>query len=425
MALNTTVQYAKEMDQQDKMRTFKNEFYLPKNQLYMDGNSLGLMSKRSEATLEKLITSWRERGIDGWTEGEDPWFTYPENLSERVAKIVGANGNEVMVTGSITVNIHQMLSTLFHPTPEKSVIVVDELNFPSDIYAVESHLKLRGLDPAVSMRKVKSEDGYTLSLEAIEEMLTDDVAILMLPSVLYRSGQLLDLKRITEMAHAKGILVGFDLAHSIGSVPHQLHNDDVDFAIWCHYKYMNSGPGGTGGLYIHERHHHELPGLAGWFGSDKTKQFDMSHDFTKANGAGAYQIGTPNLFSTAPLSGSVELFEEAGMDAVRSKSLALTKYLRDLIQAEVGSFDFVDVTPIADESRGGHIALAHPEAARICKALKEANVVPDFRAPDIIRLAPISFYSSFEDVWEMVQRLKTIMVEETYKTFSNERNVVA
>ncbi|MGE6489077.1 kynureninase [Paenisporosarcina sp. NPDC076898] len=423
--MDTTLQYAKEMDQKDRMRNFKNEFYLPENQLYMDGNSLGLMSKRSEATLEKLIASWRERGIDGWTEGEDPWFTYSEKLSERVAKIVGANGNEVMVTGSITVNIHQMLSTLFHPTPEKSVIVVDELNFPSDIYAVESHLKLRGLDPAVSMRKVKSEDGYTLTLEAIEEMLTDDVAILMLPSVLYRSGQLLDLKRITEMAHTKGILVGFDLAHSIGSVPHQLHNDQVDFAIWCHYKYMNSGPGGTGGLYIHERHHHELPGLAGWFGSDKTKQFDMSHDFTKANGAGAYQIGTPNLFSTAPLSGSVELFEDAGMDAVRSKSLALTKYLRDLIQAEVGSFDFVDVTPLADESRGGHIALAHPEAARICKALKEANVVPDFRAPDIIRLAPISFYSSFEDVWEMVQRLKTIMVEETYKTFSNERNVVA
>lgn len=425
MALDTTVHYAKEMDQQDKMRTFKNEFYLPENQLYMDGNSLGLMSKRSEATLANLVASWREKGIDGWTEGDHPWFTYPEKLSERVAKIVGATGNEVMVTGSITVNIHQMLSTLFHPTAEKSVIVVDELNFPSDIYAVESHLKLRGLDPAVSMRKVKSQDGYILTLEAIEEMLTDDVAILMLPSVLYRSGQLLDLGKITEMAHAKGILVGFDLAHSIGAVSHQLHEDNVDFAIWCHYKYMNSGPGGTGGLYIHERHHHELPGLAGWFGSDKTKQFDMSHEFSKAEGAGAYQIGTPNLFSTAPLSGSVELFEEAGMEAIRTKSLALTKYLRDLIQSEIGSFGFVDVTPVADEARGGHIALAHPEAARICKALKEKNVVPDFRAPDIIRLAPISFYTSFEDVWEMVQRLKTIMEEETYKTFTNERNVVA
>ncbi|WP_394188868.1 kynureninase [Paenisporosarcina quisquiliarum] len=419
------LQYAKDMDQHDQMRTFKSEFYLPENQIYMDGNSLGLMSKRSEKTLTQLMSSWREKGIDGWTEGEEPWFTYPEKLSERVAKVVGARGNEVMVTGSITVNIHQMLSTLFHPTPERSVIVVDELNFPSDIYAVESHLKLRGLDPFVSMRKVKSEDGYTLTLEAIEETLTDDVAILMLPSVLYRSGQLLDLKKITEMAHAKGILVGFDLAHSAGAVPHQLHNDEVDFAIWCHYKYMNSGPGGTGGLFIHERHHHELPGLAGWFGSDKSKQFDMSHAFSKAEGAGAYQIGTPNLFSTAPLSGSVELFEEAGMDAIRNKSLALTQYLRDLVKMQLNDFGFTDVTPIADEARGGHIALAHPEAARICKALKHANVVPDFRAPDIIRLAPISFYSSFMDVWEMVQRLKKIMEEESYKTFTNERNVVA
>ncbi len=419
------LQYAKDMDQHDQMSTFKSEFYLPENQIYMDGNSLGLMSMRSEKTLTQLMSTWREKGIDGWTEGEEPWFTYPEKLSERVAKVVGARGNEVMVTGSITVNIHQMLSTLFHPTPERSVIVVDELNFPSDIYAVESHLKLRGLNPSVSMRKVKSDDGYTLTLEAIEEMLTDDVAILMLPSVLYRSGQLLDLKKITEMAHAKGILVGFDLAHSAGAVPHQLHNDEVDFAIWCHYKYMNSGPGGTGGLFIHERHHHELPGLAGWFGSDKSKQFDMSHAFSKAEGAGAYQIGTPNLFSTAPLSGSVELFEEAGMEAIRNKSLALTQYLRDLVKMQLNDFGFTDVTPIADEVRGGHIALAHPEAARICKALKQANVVPDFRAPDIIRLAPISFYSSFMDVWEMVQRLKKIMEEESYKSFTNERNVVA
>lgn len=423
--MNTSREYALQLDQQDELRHYKQEFYLPENQLYMDGNSLGLMSKRSEATLTKLLTNWKEKGIDGWTEGEDPWFTYPERLSERLAPIVGAKGHEVMVTGSITVNIHQMLSTLFHPTTEKNVIVVDELNFPSDIYAVESHLRLRGLNPDVSMRKVRSHDGYTLSLDSIEEMLTSDVAILMLPSVLYRSGQLLDVKKITKLAHSKNILVGFDLAHSIGSVPHALHSDGVDFAIWCHYKYMNSGPGGSGGLFIHERHHHELPGLAGWFGSDKTKQFDMSHTFSKAEGAGAYQIGTPNLFSTAPLSGSVELFEEAGMDNIRAKSLVLTQYLRDLIHAQIGNFGFIDVTPVENENRGGHIALAHPEAARICKALKEANVVPDFRAPDIIRLAPISFYTSYTDVWDMVQRLKEIMEKETYKHFTNERNVVA
>lgn len=423
--MNTLIEYAQQLDRQDPLRPFKEEFYLPENQLYMDGNSLGLMSKRSEQALNKIITSWKVQGIDGWTEGEDPWFSYPEQLSKRIAPLVGAKGHEVMVTGSITVNIHQMLSTLFHPTEEKNVIVVDELNFPSDIYAVESHLRLRGLDPEVSMRKIRSDDGYTLSLEAIEEMLTDDVAILLLPSVLYRSGQLLNIKRITELAHQKEILVGFDLAHSIGSVSHSLHADEVDFAIWCHYKYMNNGPGGSGGLFIHERHHHELPGLAGWFGSDKTKQFDMSHTFSKAEGAGAYQIGTPNLFSTAPLSGSVELFEEAGIQKIREKSLALTQYLRDLIQAQIGEFGFIDVTPVPNHERGGHIALAHPEAARICKALKAANVVPDFRAPDIIRLAPISFYTSYVDVWEMVQRLKEIMENESFKEFTNERNVVA
>lgn len=423
--MNTLLEYAQQLDRQDSLRQFKEEFYLPENQLYMDGNSLGLMSKRSELALNKVIASWKVKGIDGWTEGEEPWFTYPEQLSKRVAPIVGAKGHEVMVTGSITVNIHQMLSTLFHPTEEKNVIVVDELNFPSDIYAVESHLRLRGLDSEVSMRKIRSHDGYTLSLDAIEEMLTDDVAILMLPSVLYRSGQLLNIKKITEIAHAKNILVGFDLAHSIGSVPHSLHADEVDFAIWCHYKYMNNGPGGSGGLFIHERHHHELPGLAGWFGSDKSKQFDMSHSFSKAEGAGAYQIGTPNLFSTAPLSGSVELFEEAGIDSIREKSLALTQYLRDLIQTQIGEYGFIDVTPVANDERGGHIALAHPEAARICKALKAANVVPDFRAPDIIRLAPISFYTSYVDVWEMVQRLKKIMEKESFKEFTNERNVVA
>jgi kynureninase len=288
---------------------------------------------------------------------------------------------------------------------------------------VESHLRLRGLDPEIAMRKVKSQDGYTLQLADIEEQLTEDVAILFLPSVLYRSGQLLPMREITKAAHEKGILVGFDLAHSIGALPHELHDIGADFAVWCHYKYMNAGPGGTGGLYIHERHHQLLPGSAGWFGSDKTKQFDMDHQFSKAEGAGAYQIGTPNIFSMAPLIGSVEIFEEVGLDKIRERSLQLTKHLRELIAEKLP--EFRDVTPLADRDRGGHIALAHEEAARICKALKEAGVVPDFRAPDIIRLAPVALYNSFGDVEEMVARLERIMKDELYKNYSNERNVVA
>ncbi|PSL30608.1 kynureninase [Planomicrobium soli] len=412
-----------ELDQKDALARFKKEFYQPEGQIYMDGNSLGLLSKQAEAKLMNLLASWKVHGIDGWTEGEEPWFTLAEELSARIAPIVGAKPSEVMVTGSITANIHQMLSTVFQPTTKRFAIVVDELNFPSDIYAVESHLRLRGLDPATAMRKVKSRDNYTLHYEDIVAQLQGDVAILLLPSVLYRSGQLLPLREITAAAHARGILAGFDLAHSIGALPHQLHEADVDFAVWCHYKYMNSGPGGTGGLYIHERHHHLPPGTAGWFGSDKEKQFDMDHHFSKAEGAGAYQIGTPNIFSMAPLLGSLELFEDAGMDAIREKSLKLTALLRQLIGEHLP--ELLDVTPVEDENRGGHIALSHPEAARICKALKQAGVVPDFRAPNIIRLAPVAFYTSFSDVEEMVGRLKNIMHGELYKNFTNDRNVVA
>ncbi|HSP21466.1 MAG TPA: kynureninase [Planococcus sp. (in: firmicutes)] len=414
---------AKRLDEIDSLARFKKEFYQIENQLYMDGNSLGLMSKRAEAKLLEVAESWKIHGIDGWTEGNDPWFTMAENLSARIAPLVGAKPHEVMVTGSITSNIHQMLSTVFQPSRDRFAIVVDDLNFPSDIYAVESHLRLRGLDPETCMKKVRSRDGYTLELQDIIDELTEEVALVMLPSVLYRSGQLLPIREIAEAAHEKGILVGFDLAHSIGAVPHELHDCGVDFAVWCHYKYMNSGPGGTGGLYIHERHHQLLPGNAGWFGSDKAKQFDMDHSFSKAEGAGAYQIGTPNIFSMAPLLGSIEIFEEAGIGAVREKSLSLTTLLRDLIAQEIPALN--DVTPLEDAARGGHIALAHEEAARICKALKEAGVVPDFRAPNIIRLAPVALYTSFSDVEKVAERLKNIMDNEVYKNFSNDRNVVA
>jgi kynureninase len=407
----------------DLLEHFKKEFYQSENQLYMDGNSLGLMSKRAETKLMEVMDSWKTYGIDGWTEGDYPWFTLAEELSARIAPLVGALPHEVMVTGSITSNIHQMLSTVFKPTESRFAIAVDELNFPSDIYAVESHLRLRGLNPETALRKVRSRDGYTLALEDVLEQLTEDVAVLLLPSVLYRSGQLLPIREITEAAHRKGILVGFDLAHSIGALPHDLHDAGVDFAVWCHYKYMNSGPGGTGGLYLHERHHGLLPGIAGWFGSDKTKQFDMSHSFAKAEGAGAYQVGTPHIFSMAPLLGSIEMFEEAGIETIRQKSLQLTRLLRELVAEQIPELE--DVTPKSDEERGGHIALAHNEAARICKALKDAGVVPDFRAPNIIRLAPVALYTSFKDVEEMVSRLKTIMNDELYKNYTNERNVVA
>ncbi|TFD97687.1 kynureninase [Jeotgalibacillus sp. R-1-5s-1] len=420
-----SVKEAEQLDQQDQLGSFKKEFYIKPDQIYLDGNSLGLLSKRAENTVLQLLDSWKNFGIEGWMEGKHPWFTLSETLGEKTAPLIGAKPHEVIVTGSITTNLHQLVSTFYHPEGNRTKIAADDLNFPSDIYTLQSQIELKGRDPEQELIKAGSEDGYVLSLSDIEKVLTDDVALLLLPSVLYRSGQLLPIKEITEMAHQKGIIVGFDLAHSIGAVPHELHDWGVDFAVWCNYKYMNNGPGGTGGLYVHEKHHDKMPGLKGWFGSDKTKQFDMEHTFTKADGAGAYQIGTPHILSTAPLIGSLELFEEAGMNRLREKSLNQTAYMISFIQKELSEEAFEIVTPLDQNQRGGHVALRHTEAASICKALKDEGVIPDFRAPDIIRLAPAAMYTSYQDVLEGLLRLKKIMHSKSYKNYENKRNVIA
>ena len=243
--------------------------------------------------------------------------------------------------------------------------------------------------------------------------------------MLYRSGQILNIKELTKAAHERNILIGFDLCHSIGSVPHELSDWDVDFAFWCNYKHLNGGPGAVGGLYVNRKHFGQKPGLAGWFGSDKEKQFDLSTEMTPASNASAYQIGTPNILSAAPLYGSLEMFAEAGIDAIRDKSLKLTDYMTLLIEEELSDYQFTIASPKEHDRRGGHIYLVHKEAARICKALKEYQVIPDFRSPNGIRLAPVALYNSFEDVWKTVQILKKIMKEESYKKFENKREVIA
>ncbi|WP_374055587.1 kynureninase [Rossellomorea sp. FM04394] len=420
-----TVEHAKEMDRQDSLAHFRNEFYIKKNHYYMDGNSLGLLSKRAEKSLLTSLEDWKEHGIDGWMDGQEPWFYYSEKLGEMTSPLVGAKIEEVIVTGSITTNLHQLLATFYKPDGKRTKILADELTFPSDIYAIQSQLELKDYSPEEHLIQVKSQDGYTLREEDIIKNMTDDIALILLPSVLYRSGQLLDIKRLTDEAHKRGIVIGFDLAHSIGALPHQLHDDGVDFAMWCNYKYLNSGPGGVGGLFVHNRHKGKKPGLSGWFSSRKDKQFDMDHTLTHADSAGAFQIGTPHILSSAPLLGSLELFEEAGIENLRRKSLSLTRFMMDLFQQELSQYGFTLCNPLEDDKRGGHISLKHEEAARICKALKVNKVTPDFRSPNVIRLAPVALYSSFGDVWETIQILKTIMENEEYKQFENTRNVVA
>lgn len=424
-AFDPSIDCAIAWDQADELASFRSEFYIKPDRIYMDGNSLGLLSKRAEQSLLDALDSWKEYGIDGWTEGTTPWFYLSEQLGERMAPLVGASPEEVIVTGSTSVNIHQVISTFYQPTGKKTKILADELNFPSDIYAMQSQLRAKGYDPEEHLVRVKSRDGRFLEEDDIIAAMTDEIALIVLPSVLYRSGQILDMKRLTEEAHKRDILIGFDCCHSVGAIPHYFDEWDVDFAVWCNYKYLNAGPGGVGALYVNRKHFHRVPGLAGWFSSSKDKQFDMEHVLTPATTAGAFQIGTPHLFSIAPLIGSLEIFAEAGIDRLRKKSQKLTSYMLSLIEHELDGMGFTIGNPVEEEKRGGHVFLEHPEAARICKALKANGVIPDFRAPNGIRLAPIALYNTYEDVWKAVQILAQIMREEQYKQFENKRGVVA
>jgi kynureninase len=417
--------HAEKLDQQDPLRQFRDEFYTSAEQIYFDGNSLGLLSKRAEKSVHELLNSWKNYGIDGWTSGEHPWFYLSEKLGAMTASLIGAKPEDVIATGSTTTNLHQLLATFFKPERNRNKILADELNFPSDIYAIKSQLEIKGLNPAEHLIQVKSDDGNQLSEETIIEGMTEEIAIVILPSVLYRSGQLLDMKRLTEAAHQRNIPIGFDLCHSIGAIPHQLSEMEVDFAFWCTYKHLNGGPGSVGGLYVNEKHFGTSPGLAGWFGSKKEKQFDMEHTFSQAPQAGAYQIGTPHILSMAPLLGSLEIFSEAGMKAIREKSLRLTQFFMDCLESELANSGLTIRNPMNKENRGPHIYLEHPEAASICQALKARNIIPDFRNPNGIRLAPVALYNTFREVYETVKALKEIMDSEEYKNFENKRGVIA
>lgn len=420
-----TLDYAEQLDREDSLRGFREEFYLKPDWIYMDGNSLGLLSKRAERTLLETVEDWKEHGIDGWTKGNHPWFSLSERLGEMLAPLVGASAEEVIVTGSTTVNLHQLVATFYQPKGTRTKILADELTFPSDIYALQSQLRIHGYDPDVHLIRVKSRDGRIIEEEDIIEAMTDEIALIILPTVQYRSGQILDMKRLTEEAHKRGILIGFDGCHSVGAIPHSFSEWGVDFAYWCNYKHLNGGPGSVGGLYVNRKHFGTSPGLAGWFGSRKDKQFDLEHTFTAADTAGAFQIGTPHVLSLAPLLGSLQIFAEAGIENIRKKSLRINQYLMDLIEVELADLGFVIGNPCDDVRRGGHVCLEHNEAARICKSLKENGIIPDFRAPNIIRLAPVALYTSYEEVWKVVQTLKKIMIEKQYEKFANEREVVA
>ena len=410
-------------DSNDSLAKFRSQFYIGSGSYYMDGNSLGLMSKAAEESLLSVMEDWKRHAIDGWTEGERPWFYMSERIGEMMADLIGAGHHEVLATNSTTMNIHQTVRTLYKPTEERYKILVDELNFPSDIYAVQAILDDSGYSDG--MVKVPSPNGHTLSTETIINMMDDSIALVLLPSVLYRSGQILDMEQITEHAKKHDIIIGFDLCHSIGAIPHDLKEWGVDFAIWCTYNHLNGGPGSVAGLYVSEKHHSREVSLRGWFGNNKETQFDMSHTFDPASDISQYQVGTPHIFSMAPLLGSLEIFEEAGIAAIRKKSLELTDFMIAMIEDMFEGDEIEIVTPKDYDARGGHILIGHPNAAGINAALKSKGVIPDFRAPSYVRIAPVALYNSFEDVYHTIMILKEIMDGRLYEKFENKRGVIA
>lgn len=413
------------LDQADPLARFRAEFFLPAGQIYLDGNSLGPLSRRAEAHLQRVIAEWRTLGINGWTDAHPPWITLSETIATQVAALVGASPGEVAVTGSTTGNLHQLLASLFDPAASRRVIVADELNFSSDLHALQSHLHQRGLDPVQHLRLIRSRDGRTLHRDDILAAFTPDVQLAVLPAVQFVSGQLLDIAAITRAAHDRGILIGWDCSHSIGAVPHAFDAAGVDFAFWCHYKYLNAGPGAVGGLYLNRRHHGRAPGLAGWWGVRPDRRFALAAHHEPSPDATALHVGTPHILSLAPLAGSLEIIAEAGgVTALRAKSLALTAFLMDQVERELAGLGFTIANPRPDPERGGHVALAHPEAWRICQALKAAGVVPDFRRPDIIRLAPAPLFNTFADCAAAVAALHHIVRTGAHEKFPTHRALV-
>ena len=417
--------FALRMDAEDPLAVFRGRFHHVPNSIYMDGNSLGLMSKDAEETLMRVANEWKTLGIAGWGRGKIPWINYGESLGDLEAPLVGAGPGEVVVTNSTTVNLHNLVATFYEPKGRRRKILADELNFPSDLYALAAEIILRGGDPEKDLILVKGRNGLIEEKDVIEHM-TGEVALALLPSVYYKSGQLADMARLTKAAHRKKIWIGFDCSHSVGVVPHFFDHWDVDFAFWCNYKYMNAGPGGTASLYINRRLFGVRPGLAGWWGNSRSTMFNMETRFDPARTASAWQIGTINMFSAAPLEGSLRIMREAGIERIREKSLKITGYLMYLIDELLGKapYNYTIATPREPERRGGHVGVAHKEGWRINQALITRGVIPDFRPPNIMRLAPIPLYVGYHDVWKVAQHLKGVIDNKEYQKYNDDRGTV-
>jgi len=424
--IKTDESFALALDAADPLAAFRGRFLPPAGKIYLNGNSLGVASRDALSSVQRAAAEWQSLGIGGWMAGDPPWISYAERVGAMAADLVGAAPDEVVATGTTTLNIHAMVSTFFAGQRRRKILA-DELTFPTALYALEGQLRLQGLDPGEHLLLARSTDGRTLDEDAIAALMTEEVAVALLPSVLYRSAQLLDMGFLTRAAHKKGIIVGFDCAHSVGVVPHDFAALAADFAVWCSYKYLNAGPGSPAFLYLNRRHFDRQPLLCGWFGYKKNSQFDLATSFSHQRSAGGWQISSPGILALAAAEGALKIVLEAGIGRIRQKSLALTSYLIDLVDAVLAPapYSFRVASPREPERRGGHVAMERDqEAMRISVALKRMGFVVDFRGPATIRVAPAPLYNTFHEVWSAIHGLKEIVDRRLYKDLDSGRQAV-
>ena len=413
MNYKNTADFALSLDAKDELRTYRDTFHIPlkkngEEYIYMCGNSLGLQPKRTKEFLNQELEDWANFGVEGHFHAKNPWMPYHEFLAESYAKIVGAKPTEVVAMNTLTVNLHLMMVSFYKPTENRHKVIIEGDAFPSDIYAVESQIKHHGFSPGTSLIKLRPRDGeFAIRTEDIQTIIDregDEISLIMLGGVNYYTGQVFDFESITKLGQAKGINIGFDLAHAAGNIKLELHKWGVDFAVWCSYKYLNSGPGSVAAAFVHEKHHAtNLDRFAGWWGHNKEDRFKMPDRFNPIQSAEGWQLSNPPILSLAAIRASLSIFDEVGMDKLVAKSKELTNYLLYLLN----TIDTDRIEIITPEERGCQLSIRVKNGNKnLFDAITEKGVVADWREPDVIRVAPVPLYNSFKDVFNFYSILK-------------------
>ncbi len=418
MNIQDSIDFARSLDRVDPLRSFRSKFHIPKvngkESIYLIGNSLGLQPKTTKKFISEELDDWAQLGGEGHVHSRRPWLYYHKLAKKSLASIVGAKPSEVVAMNHLTVNLHLMMVSFYRPTKKRYKIITEAGAFSSDQYAFESQIKFHGHNPRNTLIELKPRKGeFTLRTEDILQAIHEhrsEVALVIFGGVQYYTGQFFDIKNITEAGHKAGAIVGFDLAHAVGNVPVNLHKNNVDFAVWCSYKYLNSGPGAIAGAFVHERHFNNpnLPRFAGWWGHDEGERFQMKKGFKPMAGADGWQLSNVPVFQSAALLASLELFNEAGIAALRKKSIQLTDLLEFLLwQIPTYGKDFVIITPANPDERGCQLSLLMKrDGKKVFNKLTQSGVIADWREPDVIRIAPVPLYNSFEDVVRVVEVLE-------------------